>query len=72
MLGCDDHENLLFSWCLDGRVEAVQAALVALSGIEQGDQILMHDGARLDPTRSLVQYNLQVLGGLSPYAGTGI
>lgn len=40
------------------RVDAVQAALAQLTGIEQADQILMHGGSRVDGAKILAQYNL--------------
>lgn len=39
-------------------MEAVQDALAPLSGVEPEDQILMHDGTRLDPAKSLANYSL--------------
>ena len=43
------------------RVDAVQQALLSFTGIAISDQIIMLNGARLDPSRSLGAYGLPVV-----------
>ena len=45
-------------------MEAVQQALVALTGVPLADQIVMCEGARLDPRKPLSTYGLPVVGAL--------
>lgn len=40
------------------RVDAVQQALVAFTGVQVSDQIVMCEGARLDPNKTLAAYSL--------------
>ncbi len=47
------------------RVEAVQQALVELTGIPVEDQVVICDGARLDPARSLAAYKLPAVSQLA-------
>jgi hypothetical protein len=42
-------------------VDAVQQALVSVTGIALGDQIVMCHGARLDPAKPLAAYKLPVV-----------
>jgi hypothetical protein len=44
------------------RVEALQGALAAYTGVPPSDQILMCDGTALDPSRTLSAYKLPVVG----------
>lgn len=46
------------------RVEAVQQALVALTGVPAADQLVMCEGVRLDPHKALSAYGLPVVGGV--------
>lgn len=43
------------------RVDAVQQALVSVTGISVSDQIVMCHGARLDPAKPLAAYKLPVV-----------
>jgi hypothetical protein len=43
------------------RVDAVQQALVSFTGVPVVDQILMCNGARLDPAKPLAAYKLPVV-----------
>ena len=43
------------------RVEAVQQALVALTGVPLGDQVVICEGVRLDPHKPLSVYGLPVV-----------
>jgi hypothetical protein len=50
---------LLFCPCI--RVDAVQQALVSVTGIGVSDQIVMCHGARLDPAKPLAAYKLPLV-----------
>jgi hypothetical protein len=43
------------------RIDAVQQALVSVTGISVSDQIVMCQGARLDPAKPLAAYRLPVV-----------
>lgn len=47
------------------RVDAVQHALVAFTGLPVQEQIVMHNGARLDPAKTLAAYRLPVVRALT-------
>lgn len=51
--------------CLAIRVDAVQQALLSFTGIPLADQLVMFNGARLDPARTLGSYGLPVVRGLT-------
>lgn len=46
---------------LERRVDAVQQALVSFTGIPIADQIVMCNGARLDPAKALAAYKLPLV-----------
>lgn len=54
-----------------GRVDAVQQALVSVTGISTSDQIVMCHGARLDPAKPLAAYKLPVVSFTSSALVTG-
>jgi hypothetical protein len=45
------------------RVEQLQALAAPLAGVPVADQILMYNGAKLDPLKQLSAYRLPVVGG---------
>lgn len=50
--------QLLLARACSRRVDAVQQALVSVTGIAVSDQIVMCHGARLDPAKPLAAYKL--------------
>jgi hypothetical protein len=56
-------------WFVCGSVDAVQQALVSVTGISTSDQIVMCHGARLDPAKPLAAYKLPVVSA-RPAAGS--
>jgi len=53
--------SCFFLCCPAFRVDAVQQALVSVTGISLSDQIVMCHGARLDPVKPLAAYKLPVV-----------
>lgn len=58
-----------FAPCLAIRVDAVQQALLSFTGIPLAEQLVMFNGARLDPARTLGSYGLPVVRGVATVSG---